>query len=309
MRGLLLLLSALVAACAAENVEAPAPAPVTTAKRPVRTPGPMSGVHATRMGEALAEVGLDVRDLPPLETLSSKQRMRVMKTFTESLGVPCVGCHAEEGFTADTKRKRVAKRMYNELVRVLAIDDKERSPVFCDSCHDGTMFILDRREKRKVATYMAEVLVGKLRRVDGRDHDCGTCHEDGPDFRFVTTWKSMPAPEIDRSLPAARVPPDPASYTPTTKACGQDLHLCPLQFWMRERVAPSFAAGDAKDVAVAMDEVAKYSPDASWKWGDLAHGAAEAARRGDLVAARESCQECHVKYKAEWRASHRTRKP
>src|SRR5690242_15126290 len=105
-------LAGVLAACGEtpEPVVPVRPAPYVA---PKHLPGPMEGVWATRMGEPLAAAGLDVRDLPPLEQLTPGQRQKVMRTFTESLGVPCLGCHAEDRFEADTRRKRIAKRMYN----------------------------------------------------------------------------------------------------------------------------------------------------------------------------------------------------
>jgi hypothetical protein len=290
--------------------ESPTAAPVspTTAKdnRPERTPGPMADVHPTRMGDALSAVGLDVKNLPPLETLNRAQRMRVMKTFTEALGTPCIGCHAEEGFTADTKRKRIAKRMYNELARTLALEDG--APVYCDSCHDGKMFVLDRRDRYAVATYMENVLVGKMKRVDGRDHDCGTCHGDPPDFRFLSAWKASRAPDIDPTMAYdAPLPPAANTYSPTTTACAKDGTLCPLQRWMRERVAPALASGDADTLASALEETARFSPAPDWRWEETARRGAAAARAGDLDGAAKSCFQCHDAYKKVWRSQYRTR--
>lgn len=287
--------------------EASVPSPVTPKeKRPERTPGPMADVRSTRMGPALAAVGLDVKDLPPLDTLSSAQRMRVMKTFSETLGTPCIGCHAEESFTADTKRKRIAKRMYNELARVLAMEDG--GAVFCDSCHDGRMFVLDRRDRYAVATYMETKLVGKMKRIDGRDHDCGTCHGDPPDFAFLTSWRASRAPDIDRTMThEGPLPPPADAWSPTTMACAKDGTLCPLQRWMRERVAPSLAGGMGEGLAAALEEVVRFSPSPEWRWEEIARAGANAARAGDFDGAAKACMQCHDAYKKTWRERYRTR--
>ena len=148
------------------------------------------------MGPQLAALGLDVKNLPPLEQIDLPRKRKLMKTFSDALGVPCVGCHAHDDFAVDTPRKRVAKRMWNEIVRVLSLENGE--PVYCDSCHQAAMVTLDRRDKAKVSDFMSDVLVGKMKRVDGRDHDCGSCHGDPPDLHFVSTWKEHPAPDIAR---------------------------------------------------------------------------------------------------------------
>jgi hypothetical protein len=281
------------------------------------------------MGAALSAAGLDPKNLPPLETLSKKQKLRVMKTFSDALGVGCADCHAGEDFAADTRRKRVAKRMYNEIVRVTALESGDA--VYCDSCHQGAMFTLDRRDKGKVTDFMSDVLVGKMKRVDGRDHDCGTCHGDPPDFKFLAAWKASPAPDIERAAPApattttsahAEAPAATPSPTPApvsapvakrattakAKECGDKGNPCPLQSWMRQHVASAVAANDAPALAKALDRIATMSPDPSWgSWVEMSKTAADAARRGDMTEARKSCQGCHNAYKTKWRDSYRTR--
>jgi hypothetical protein len=280
------------------------------------------------MGDALAEMGLDVKNLPPLEQIDPRTKRRLMKTFSESLGVPCVGCHAEGDLKADTRRKRVAKRMFNEIVRVVALEGGE--PVYCDSCHQGAMFVLDRRDKEKVSDFMSDVMVDAMKRQDGQDHECETCHGDPPDFGFVAAWKSAPAPDIhphEGMAPAATpsvaapapptgdAPPAPppapkpkaAAGKPKLAACGDKKNLCPLQSWMRKNVSTAVAAKDTAALARALDRVATFSPDPSWSWAEMSVKAADAARRGDMAEARKSCQGCHNAYKAQWQEKFRTR--
>ena len=279
------------------------------------------------MAESLAATGLDPKNLPPLERLDARTKLRVMRTFSSALGVPCVGCHARDDLAADTRRKRVAKRMWNEIVRVVALENGD--PVYCDSCHQGAMFVLDRRDKAKVADFMSDVLVGALKRHDGRDHGCETCHGDPPDLAFVTSWKATPAPDLGPPLapspppagptdgsvatvvsaehaPVAKVPPRPPPKR-ASRDCGEKNDPCPLQAWMRKNVATAVAAKDAAALAVALDRVASFSPDASWRWAEISKRAADAARRGDIAEARKSCQDCHHAYKADWNAKYRAR--
>lgn len=156
----------------------------------------MQPVRASTLLAKLQAAGLDPKKLPPLESLDRHQKLRVMRTFTESLGIACVDCHAGVDFAADTRRKRAAKRMWNELTRVVAMPNGDA--VYCDSCHQGALFVLDRRDKAKVTDFMSDVFVDKLKRIDGRDHECATCHGDPPDLHFVSTWKESPAPDIAR---------------------------------------------------------------------------------------------------------------
>ncbi len=302
-------------------------------------PGPMGGVRATQMGARLAEVGLDVRHLPPLERLTPEQRRKVMSTFSDSLGIPCTGCHNEGDFRSDTRRKRVAKRMYNEIARLLVLESGEA--VYCDGCHQGKEFSLDRRDKDKVAAYMSDVFVDKLRRIDGQEHDCGTCHGDPPEFAFIAQWKESPAPNLvlasekqqslekarleslAASAPASAAAGQPAgqdaganaarTFGPPKKpavpyrVCGEKDNLCPMQVWMRKNIAPAVTANDAPALAKAMDKLATMSPDPSWAWADIAKQSAEAARRGDMDEARKACRACHTTHKPVWRQKYRLR--
>jgi len=214
--------------------------PTTTTKpsgsmlksQPKRGAGPMHDPRASTMLTALKEAGLDPKNLPPLETLDKKQQLAVMKTFSASLGIACVDCHTNhEKFNADTRRKRAAKRMYNELTRLVSFENGD--PVYCDSCHQGALFVLDRADKSKVSDYMSDHLVGKMKRTDGRDHDCGTCHGDPPDFNFVTAWKAKPAPDIELrpAIKIAAAAPLPSATTtaatPTPKPTSTQVAATP----------------------------------------------------------------------------------
>lgn len=240
----------------------------------------MEGVWSTRMGGALAAAGLDVHDLPPLERLSAGQKQKVMRTFTESLGIPCLGCHSEESFAADTRRKRIAKRMYNEIVRALALRDGE--PVYCDSCHDGDLFMLDRRDTARLTRHMSQVMVGQLTRVDGRPHDRTSCHGDPPDLKMLTTWKGSAAPEmVLEGQPASGgmlAPHLPAMGARDPVDCGPSSEKCPLQKIMRDDVSNAVASADGPRLAVVLDRVAAAAPEASWTWGAIARQGAVAAR-------------------------------
>lgn len=300
-------LGAALGACSPEVQALPAPGAPIYKPKP-HAPGAMEGVRATSMGEALAAAGLDVRNLPPIERLTPGQKQKVMRTFTETLGVPCLGCHAEDDFPADTRRKRIAKRMYNEIVRELTLRDGE--PVYCDTCHDGTMYMLDRRDTRKLTTHMTETLVGQFARVDGRNHDCATCHGEAPDYHMLTTWKLTTAPDIapvDAAGPDILAPPLPTAGLREPLDCGPHSEKCPLQRWMRGYVSIATATDDTASLAIALDRIALFSPDPSWSWVTISAEGAAAARRGDIAGAKKSCGACHVLYKTDWRAKYRTR--
>jgi hypothetical protein len=152
--------------------------------------GPMVLVQPSTMLDRLRATGLDPKNLPPFEKLERHQLGVVMKTFAASLGLKCIGCHDLENFKKPSPRKEASKRMWNEFVRVLVLEDG--SPVYCDSCHQGSVQVLDRRDKGLVSSFMDEIFVGKMKRADGKEHECGTCHGDPPDFKFLSTWRKRP---------------------------------------------------------------------------------------------------------------------
>jgi hypothetical protein len=302
----------------------------------IRGKGEMKPLTPSRLAASLAAVGLDARNLPPLEQLDKSQRLLVMETFSDSLGIPCSGCHSDPDFRADTRRKRVSKRMWNEIVRGLAFDNGDA--LYCDSCHNGKLFLLDRSNKDRVADYMSAEFVGRLKRTNGKDHDCGTCHGDPPEFDFLGAWREEPAPDIrivkGASSPALvatvaptaappvsnpgpaptgtgtvvkppppRPPPSAASLGP----CGDKLNPCPLQKWMRANIAPAITANDTQALARALERAAAFSPDGSWRWAEIAKTGAEFARQGDMSAARKSCKGCHELYKPTWKEKYRSR--
>lgn len=72
-------------------------------------------------------------------------------------------------------------------------------------------------------------------------------------------------------------------------------------------MAPALAANDAAALAVALDRMAGFSPTPGPEWKTMSKVAAEAAREGDVAAARKSCQGCHNAFKAQYKEKLRTR--
>lgn len=174
----------------------PSPAPVEEPPENAKLPpflGPMVLIRPSTMLDRLRAVGLDPKKLPPFAELDRRQLGAVMKTFADSLGLKCIGCHdlnsfeRREDFRRPSPRKHAAKRMWDDFVRVLTLEDG--SPLYCDSCHQGSVQTLDRRDKGLVSSFMDDVFVGKLKRIDAKEHDCGTCHGDPPDFKFLAGWR------------------------------------------------------------------------------------------------------------------------
>lgn len=176
---------------------ASSPSPTTSAT-PAMTPpaakGPMKNIAPSAMLEDLKKIGLDPKNLPPLSKVDPEKLRLLMNTFKKSLGVQCNGCHDPNDMKAWTPNKRIASGMWNELVRKLTFEDG--SPLYCDSCHQGSAELLDRKDKKALSAWMDANFVSKLKRADvdpkGRskaaEHSCDTCHGDPFEPLFLAQW-------------------------------------------------------------------------------------------------------------------------
>lgn len=144
----------------------------------------MKPLMATAMTGELVALGLDPKKLPPLEKLEPEKLRKVMKTFTKALGVSCEACHNADDFKAATPKKKIATHMWNDLVRGLKMTDG--SPVYCDSCHQGHLEMLDHKDKKALSGWMQAEYVDKLARSDKKEHGCETCHGDPFEGAFLT---------------------------------------------------------------------------------------------------------------------------
>ena len=168
------------AACASGEALSPRAA-AARAPRPPR----MQPLAATAFADELRGLGVDPLALPRFEQLTPVQVRRVMSLFTRSLGVACTECHDANDTRAPTRNKRVAVRMWNEMMRE---NTSTLGPVFCDSCHGGAAKFLVRGDHELAAVYMSENYTDKLKRRDGKDLECETCHGDPADEHFLSKW-------------------------------------------------------------------------------------------------------------------------
>jgi hypothetical protein len=146
----------------------------------------MKNVAPSAMAADLKEIGLDPKALPPLSKMEPEKLRKVMKTFTKALGTSCSGCHDPNDFRAWTPHKKVALGMWNEFVRGLAMTDG--SLLYCDSCHQGAMTVLDRRDKKALSAWMDANFVAKLKRKAPKEHGCDTCHGEPFEPKFLAGW-------------------------------------------------------------------------------------------------------------------------
>jgi len=106
----------------------------------------MKPTATSNMASDLQDMGLDLKNLPPLEKLEPNKLRKVMRTFTKSLGAKCSDCHNESDYGAMTPMKKIALHMWNDYVRGLAFEDG--TALYCDSCHQGKNEVLDRHDKK-----------------------------------------------------------------------------------------------------------------------------------------------------------------
>ncbi len=152
-------------------------------------PGRMLPVTRTEFADRIKALGLDVRNLPRLADMDPTKRRLVMDYVSEATGADCTDCHAsEEDLKAMTPRKMVAQHMWDDWTRGFTTADG--GPVFCDSCHHGSLTVLDRRDTKKIADWMKANLVAKIARKDRKKVVCEQCHGDPFDSNFLDKWRS-----------------------------------------------------------------------------------------------------------------------
>jgi hypothetical protein len=152
---------------------------------PAGAPVEMKMPIPSAMVDELKALGLDVKSLPPIGRLEPRTLRGVMKLFARSLGVKCGDCHQEGDFAAPTRRKKIAAHMWDDFVAKLSLSDG--APLFCDSCHQGRVQLLDRRDKKALSQWMDDAFVAKLVGKDAKATECETCHVD-MDMHFLAKW-------------------------------------------------------------------------------------------------------------------------
>ena len=142
----------------------------------------MKPVATTAMAADLQAIGLDPNKLPAMNKLEPEKLRKVMKLMSRALGAKCTDCHVED-LHATTPRKKIAERMWNDYARGLTMQDG--APVFCDACHQGKLTFLDRHDKKALGDWMDKNLVDRMKRKDGKGHECATCHGEEMSYLFL----------------------------------------------------------------------------------------------------------------------------
>ena len=114
---------------------------------------------------------------------------------------------------------------------------------------------------------------------------------------------SAPAPT--QEAPSATAGPTLPAKTFDCGAKGQK--LCPMQAWMKSTMAGASSSGDGDKLAKALTYSATRAPPGYDEWTAIARAGATKARSGDIDGAKDSCKQCHDKYKDNYKATMRDR--
>jgi hypothetical protein len=156
--------------------DAIAPAPDGGAATDAASPPP--GPSTTTFADKLSAIGLDVNNLPSLHDLPTSQKLKVMRTFGETMGISCNACHDLSDYSAPTPQKETAVVAWENISRKLTMADG--SPIYCDSCHYGKFDFLDHSDHHQLELWMKSSFVEKLRDKSGAPMACTTCHSEDP---------------------------------------------------------------------------------------------------------------------------------
>jgi hypothetical protein len=133
----------------------------------------------------LRSVGLDPKNLPPLDKLTMAQTKKVMATFTKSLGYTCKDCHGTGNMEAPTPKKNITTHMWNDYVRT---SSHAAGGMYCDSCHQGKAEFLDRSDKKALGAWMDQEYTKKMKHA-GKDMTCASCHGEPFNPSIVKGWE------------------------------------------------------------------------------------------------------------------------
>lgn len=161
----------------------------------------MPDVSASKLADDLKAIGLDIAKLPKMAALKADQRSKVMPILKKATGMDCKDCHEDKDFKKETPHKIVARKMWDEFVVPMKLAS---GPLFCDSCHQGASYQLDRKNKDAVGAYMDAQYTKKLTKKDGKEVKCETCHTDMEMKVFEKLWKTKLPPHAELDTAAAR---------------------------------------------------------------------------------------------------------
>jgi hypothetical protein len=109
-----------------------------------------------------------------------------------------------------------------------------------------------------------------------------------------------------------------STWSPTAQAeaeakCGgSGQPNCPMQAWMEKEMEGPEDKGDTKALAVAYEKLAGMAPEPKWNegetgWAAISKAGADAAKKGDMVAAKAQCKTCHKAWRSKYKDSFRSK--
>ncbi len=151
----------------------------------------MPDVTASKLGDELKAIGLDIGKLPKMAALKQQERVKVMTVLKKATGLDCKDCHADGDNKKETPMKQVARKMWDDWTVGMKLAS---GPLFCDSCHQGTHGFLDRKNKDATTAWMTTQLTAKLSK-GGKAVGCDNCHTADIEMNiFEKVWKVKGAP-------------------------------------------------------------------------------------------------------------------
>jgi len=112
------------------------------------------------------------------------------------------------------------------------------------------------------------------------------------------------------ALTALTARSEPALADPAPRCGAPGKPACPMQRWMRSRLATALAHKDLKALAEGLEALVALNPEPKkWRnWDKFANDGARAAREGRARSVIASCAHCHSIYRPEYNVKYRTRR-
>lgn len=186
---------------------------------------------------------------------------------------------------------------------------------FCNELYDGGWHLIslkdfavcrmDRVGCNLHATALAAMLALALAACKDGDQSNG---KPAPAGAGKTDIFASPPPALPADAgPADAGPADagPEASAPDPCAPRDGGAPCPMLRFMKDEIAPAFAAKKSAPVIAALETLAATAPASYPSWASISKDGAAAAKAGEWSAVKASCRGCHAQYKDKYVAEHR----
>jgi hypothetical protein len=165
--------------------------------------------------------------------------------------------------------------------------------------------------KKAVAFYLAALSGVLVAQVHCNDTPKNSAASAAAPASAASTVAAQVSVTAAASLTAATAPPTAVETTPALDAgahtCGdKPLPPCPMQGWMKGRMATAFAAKDYPTLEAQFLGLAKDAPDPAQfsNWRSIAKDGAQAAKLRSYEGIKAACKGCHDQYKTSFAADY-----